>query len=73
MATVTFAFVVATALFFLFSQTRWMGVIGVFVLLCIHPFLVTALLVVIGASIYFIFYRSNQNVLKFPKLPFRRR
>jgi len=37
MLTVTFAFVVATALFFLFQQARWMGVVGVFVLLSINP------------------------------------
>lgn len=39
MLTITFAFVVATALFFVFERTRGMGVIGVFVLLtrCFSP------------------------------------
>ena len=39
MLTVTFAFVVATALLFLFASTRALGVVGVFVLLCIDPLL----------------------------------
>jgi hypothetical protein len=33
MISVVFAFVVAIALFMFFKQTRWMGVIGIFVLL----------------------------------------
>lgn len=37
MLTVTFAFVVATALLFLFASTRPLGVVGVFALLCINP------------------------------------
>lgn len=40
MLTVSFAFLVATILFFCFERTRWMGVVAVFVLLCINPFLV---------------------------------
>ena len=35
MLTVTFAFVVATALLFLFASTRALGVVGVFILLCL--------------------------------------
>lgn len=35
MLTVSFAFLVATILFFCFERTRWMGVVAVFVLLCI--------------------------------------
>lgn len=40
MLTVTFAFVVATALFLLFRPTRWMGVVGVIALLCISQTMV---------------------------------
>jgi hypothetical protein len=63
MLTVTFAFVVATALFFLFERTRWMGVVGVFVLLCINPLLFTGLLVLAGAGValYLTFYRRNHH------------
>ena len=50
MLTITFAFVVATALFFLFERTRWMGVVGVFVLLCINPLLFTGLLLIAGVA-----------------------
>ena len=66
MLTITFAFVVATALFFLFDRTRWMGVIGVFVLLCIHPLFFTGLFLLAGVAFYFIFLRSNKHGL--PKL-----
>ena len=61
MLTITFAFVVATALFFLFDRTRWMGVIGVFVLLCIHPLFFTGLFLLLGVAFYFIFLRSNKH------------
>ena len=57
MLTVTFAFVVATALFFLFRQTRWMGVVGVFVLLCISPLFFGGLLLLVGVAYYFLFRR----------------
>lgn len=43
MLTITFAFVVATCLFFWFPQTRALGVVGIFVLLCINPVLFGAL------------------------------
>ncbi|MGA7181612.1 MAG: hypothetical protein WBX11_18795 [Thiobacillaceae bacterium] len=58
MLTITFAFVVATALFFLFERTRWMGVVGVFVLLRINPMLFTGLLIA-GVAFYFIFFRRT--------------
>ena len=62
MVTITFAFVVATTLFFLFERTRWMGVVGVFVLLCINPLLFTGLLLIAGAVLYFIFLRRKHHV-----------
>lgn len=42
---ITFAFLVAIAICFVFKQTRWLGVLGVFLLICINPFLFVALLV----------------------------
>ena len=63
MLTITFAFVVATALFFLFDRTRWMGVVGVFVLLCIKPLFFTGLLLIAGVALYFIFFRRKHHVL----------
>ncbi len=62
MLTITFAFVVATSLFFLFERTRWLGVIGVFVLLCISPLLFSALLLLAGAAFYFIYVRRKLYV-----------
>jgi hypothetical protein len=61
MLTITFAFVVATALFFLFERTRWMGVVGVFVLLCINPLFFTGLFLLAGVAFYFIFIRSRKH------------
>lgn len=60
MLTITFAFVVATALFFVFERTRGMGVIGVFVLLCINPLFFSALFLLAGLAVYLIFYRRNK-------------
>jgi hypothetical protein len=51
MLTITFAFVVATCLFLWFSQTRALGVVGVFILLCINPLLFGGLLV-LGAYVW---------------------
>lgn len=71
MPTVTFAFVVATCLFFLFERSRWMGVVGVFVLLCIHPLFFSAVLLIVGgAVIYFIYLRRANH--EFPKHMSRR-
>lgn len=47
MLTVSFAFLVATVLFFCFERTRWMGIVAVFVLLCINPFLVFGIVVLL--------------------------
>ena len=61
MLTVSFAFVVATALFLLFKQTRWMGVVGIFVLLCISPLVFGGLLLGAGLIYYLLFGRRNSN------------
>lgn len=66
MLTITFAFVVATCLFFLFERTRWMGVVGVFVLLCINPLLFTGLLLLAGGAAYFFLQRRNDHELRKP-------
>jgi len=63
MLTVTFAFVLATALFFLFRQTRWMGVVGVFILLCINPLVFTSLLLLVGVVYYFLFVRKSYRTI----------
>ena len=41
----SFAFVVATILFFCFERTRVFGVVAVFVLLCLNPLLVIGVVV----------------------------
>jgi hypothetical protein len=63
MFTVSFAFIVATALLFTFPRTRWMGVVGIFVLLCINPLLFSGLLLLAGAAYYFFFVRRTYHVI----------
>ena len=62
MLTITFAFVVATGLFFVFERTRGMGVVGVFVLLCINPLVFTGLFLLAGVAFYFIYVRRKLYV-----------
>ena len=62
MFTVAFAFVVATALLLCFRQTRSLGVVGLFILLCISPLFFTGLLLLVGAAYYFLLRRRNSNV-----------
>jgi len=63
MLTVTFAFVVATALFLLFKQTRWMGVVGVFILLCLSPFVFGAVLLLAALVLYLAFRQPGYEVI----------
>jgi hypothetical protein len=58
--TVAFAFLVATGLFLAFRQTRALGVIGVFVLLCIDPVVFGSLLV-LGGVLYWLFSSSRRQ------------
>src|SRR5436190_792628 len=77
MLAVSFAFVVATLLFFWFPQTRWMGVVCLFVLLSIHPVLFGGLLV--AGLVLYAYFRpryyplprslSNENTKKRVLLP----
>jgi hypothetical protein len=69
MLTVTFAFVVATALFLLFKQTRWMGVVGVFVLLCLSPFVFGAVLLLAALAFYLAFRQPSYEVIPRGQLP----
>ena len=63
MVTVAFAFVTATAMFFIFERTRWMGIVGVFVLLCINPVLFGGLLLIIGGVICLVYFRRKIHAL----------
>jgi hypothetical protein len=61
--TVTFAFLVATGLFLAFRQTRALGVIGIFVLLCIDPVAFGSLLA-LGGVLYWLFAsRPRQELI----------
>jgi hypothetical protein len=62
MLSVTFAFLVATALFLSFATTRALGVVGVFVLLCLQPLLFGGLLALAG-FVYYAFFRKKRYEL----------
>lgn len=63
MLTVTFAFVVATALFLVFKQTRWMGAVGVFILLCLSPFVFGAVMLLAALAFYLALRKPKYEVL----------
>jgi len=69
MLTVTFAFVVATALFLFFKQTRWMGVVGVFLLLCLSPLVFGAVVILATLLAYLAFRQSKYEVIPKGQLP----
>ena len=69
MLTVTFAFVVATALFLLFKQTRWMGVVGVFVLLCLSPLVFGAVVLSAALLAYLAFRQPKYELVPKGQLP----
>ena len=69
MLTVTFAFVVATALFLFFKQTRWMGVVGVFVLLCLSPLVFGAVVLLAALLAYWAFRQPRYELISKGQLP----
>lgn len=69
MLTVTFAFVVATALLLLFKQTRWMGVVGVFILLCLSPFVFGAVVLLAALVVYLAFRQPRYELIPKGLLP----
>jgi len=62
--TVTLAALVATILFFCFERTRWMGVIAVFVLLCIAPVLVLGFVVLLVVLAWLIAANGRDRVIR---------
>lgn len=64
MLSVSFAFVVATILFFCFERTRWMGIVAVFVLLCINPLLVIGCVVVLVIVAYLIAANGRDRAIR---------
>ena len=58
MLSIAFAFVVATAAALLFSATRWLGVVGLVILLALYPLFFGVLLLAVGAA-YLFFIRPN--------------
>lgn len=64
MLTVSFAFLVATILFFCFERTRWMGVVAVFVLLCIDPLLVIGCVVLLVVVAWLIAANGRDRAIR---------
>ena len=49
---ITLAFLVSIAVCFTVKNLRWLGVLGIFLLICINPFLFFGLLILIGSVSY---------------------
>lgn len=69
MLTVTLALIVCTALCLTFKESRGLGIVGVFVLLCIAPLVFGSLLVVAGLIYYFLTKRRSELLPKRRLLP----
>ena len=52
MIDVTFAMVVATVFFLSFASLRWIGILGLALLLYLFPMVIAALLVLAGVAFY---------------------
>ena len=61
MTSIVFAAVIATLLFFAFERTRGFGVIGVFALIAIQPFLFTALFLSLAVLYFYATYKWRKN------------
>jgi hypothetical protein len=63
---ITFAAVIATIMFFCFERTRGFGVIGVFALIAIKPFLFTTLFVFLAIMYLYATqkWRNNHALFK---------
>jgi phosphate/sulfate permease len=69
MLTVTIAFVVATALFLVFKQTRWIGVVGVFILLCLSPLVFGAVALLAALIVYLAVRQPRYELIPRGQLP----
>ena len=67
MLSVTFAYLMATALLFMFKSTRWMGAVGLFILLSVAPVLSSLLLILVAVACYYIFWKPRSDV--WPRKP----
>lgn len=70
MASVVFAAVIATVMFFLFERTRGFGVIGVFALIAINPILFAVVFVIVGGLYLFLIHKwrkRNENKLHYER------
>ena len=69
MLSIAFAFCVATGLFLAFEKTRWIGIVGVFVLLAVNPYLFGVVLLGMGVLYWLLLQLKNRlgsNVARLP-------
>ena len=60
MLKITLALVVTTAISLAFASTRTFGVVGIAVLLLLHPVLTTALLLLAGVGFYLFHFQKRR-------------
>ena len=60
MTEITLAFVVTTAICLSSAPTRLFGVVGIAVLILLHPVLITALLILAGVSFYLFHFQKRR-------------
>ena len=64
MLSTAFAFLVTTIVLLSFKTTRWMGAVGVFILLCVAPVLASLLLILAAVACYFLFGSPSWDVIR---------
>ena len=60
MTEITLAFVVTTAICLASASTRLFGVVGIAVLILLHPVLITALLLLAGVGLYLFHFQRRR-------------
>lgn len=70
MLSTAFAFLVTIIVLLAFKTTRWMGAVGVFVLLSVAPVITSLLLMMVAVVGYFLLGSPSWDVIR-KKLPWR--
>lgn len=70
MVSTAFAFLITIIVLLSFKTTRWMGAVGVFILLSVAPVITSLLLISAAVVCYFLFGSPSWDVIR-KKLPRR--
>ncbi len=69
MLTLTASFAVVALIFLAFASTRWVGALGLVLLLYLYPLVVGSALVVAGVIFFLIHHHNRRSVHELPNLP----